>query len=286
MTRLHTEFIQSQVLPWSPWSDSAWHHGVQIKNLSCDASTGAISALIHYPASWTSRVAGHLNADEEFLVLSGSLVVNGETYGPFCYGHLPQGFPRTQIQCPVDTIVLTFLSCRPIFSAGAASAWDKSRFVAKVDILNAPLSTDFEKLGVRNTSSTSIRSNTASFLLLRQDPYTREQTWVLAARALRHGAKKEIHPVVEEMYLLGGELIGPQGIMVAGAYFWRPPLIPHGPFGAKAGSLLFHRTHGGALSTTYADAPETFDWHPPYTPILPQELEEYRTRSLPQALPY
>ncbi|MBL8628226.1 MAG: DUF4437 domain-containing protein [Rhodospirillaceae bacterium] len=286
MTRPHTEFIQSQVLPWNTWSDSSWHGGTEIKILSQDAATGAISALVRYPAGWTAAGPGHLDADEEFLVLNGALQINDETYGNFCYGHLPKGFPRAQAKCAAETIVLTFLSHRPSFGTDLEATWDAARHVKKIDVLSTPVSTDFERLGVRNTSSTSIRPNTASFLLLKDDPVTREQTWVLAARALRHGAKQEIHPVVEELYLLGGELIGPQGIMVAGAYFWRPPNMPHGPFGAKAGSLLFHRTIGGPLSTTYAEGPGAFDWHPAYNPILPPTLEAYRTRSLPQALPY
>jgi len=108
----------------------------------------------------------------------------------------------------------------------------------------------------------------------------------LAARALRHGQKCEIHPVVEEMYLLGGEIIGPQGHMMPGAYFWRPPGLPHGPFGAKGGSLLLHRTIGGPLSTTYADAPAPFDWHPAYNPILPPELDHLRGHAVHPAWPY
>lgn len=275
MSRPHVEFVQSQALPWSPWPGGGWHDGADVKVMSRDAVTGAVSALVRYPAGWAAK-PGHIDADEEVMVLSGGLGINDTALGEFCYAHFPAGFARHQACCAVETIVLTFLSCRPTYGARTDAPCDAARGVGKIDILSTPLATDFERLGVRRTAGTSISANTAAFLLLREDARTREQTWVLAARALRHGTAAEIHPVVEEMYLLGGEIIGPQGTMLPGAYFWRPPGLPHGPFGAKAGSLLFHRTIGGPLSTTYAQAPGPFDWHPPYRPILPPELEHCR----------
>lgn len=286
MSRPHIEFIQSQALPWSSWPEAGWRAGAEIKILSRDGETGAISALVRYPAGWSAAASGHLDADEEFLVLRGAFRINAETYGDFCYAHLPMGYPRAEARCETETIVLTFLSRRAALTPCLDAGWDEKRFVKKIDILSAPLSTDFAELGVRNTSSTTIRANTASFLLLRDDPYTHEKTWVLAARALRKGSKIETHPVVEEMYLLGGELIGPHGTMLAGAYFWRPPGLRHGPFGAKAGSLIFHRTVGGPLSTSYIDDDAPFDWTPAYKPVLPPEFERYRAAPPQPALPY
>ena len=66
---------------------------------------------------------------------------------------------------------------------------------------------------------------------------------------IRWAERSEIHPVVEEMYLLAGEVHGDRGIMRPGAYFWRPPFVPHGPYGTQTGNLYFFRTRGGGLST-------------------------------------
>ena len=74
------------------------------------------------------------------------------------------------------------------------------------------------------------------------------------------------------MYLLEGEMAGNLGIMRAGAYFWRPPEVKHGPYGSKTGSLILFRSRGGPLSTTFYDDGE-FSWSPPHRPVLPAGLQ-------------
>lgn len=101
---------------------------------------------------------------------------------------------------------------------------------------------------------------------------------MLGTMPLRWGHRKEKHPVVEEMYLLSGELVGHRGRMHAGAYFWRPPEEWHGPFGSPTGNLMIFRTKGGPLSTVYADDEIPFAWDQAYDPILPPTLEPLRHR--------
>jgi len=286
MTRPHVEFIQSQALSWTPSTWTGWYEGTQLKILSEDANTGAISALIKYPAGWSITEQFFIDADEELFVLTGKVRVGSERYDEYSYAHLPSGFLRTGAHCEAESIILTFLSKAPRSELADISSCDMSRLIRKIDALSAPLSTDFAKLGVRNAPDAALRVQTASFLLLREDPYTREQTWILAARGLRHGNREEIHPVVEEMYLLGGDLIGPNGTMLPGAYFWRPAGIKHGPFGSKAGSLIFHRAIGGPLSTTYVEGADHFQWDPEYRPVLPPYLARYRTSSIPNTSAY
>lgn len=83
---------------------------------------------------------------------------------------------------------------------------------------------------------------------------------------------QEIHPVVEEAFLLGGTLTGPQGTMHPGAYFWRPPGISHGPFGARWGAVSLIRFVGGHHVNVWTDSDAPFDFKVPYQPVLPQEL--------------
>ena len=45
--------------------------------------------------------------------------------------------------------------------------------------------------------------------------------------------KVESHPVVQECFILNGEIEGNCGTMVKGSYFWRPRDILHGPYGTK-----------------------------------------------------
>ncbi len=84
--------------------------------------------------------------------------------------------------------------------------------------------------------------------------------------------RAETHSVVEEMYLLEGEMVGTLDIMRVGAYFRRPPEVKLGPYGSKTGCLILFRSRGGPLSTTFHDD-GVFIWSP-HRPVLPRELEE------------
>jgi len=84
----------------------------------------------------------------------------------------------------------------------------------------------------------------------------------------------ESHPTPEEAFLIAGDLTGPCGTMQAGAYFWRPPHIAHGPFGSRAGSLSLIRFIDGVHENIWSEETEPFSYQRPYRPILPPALRE------------
>ena len=277
MTRPHIEFIQSQALPWLASPYSGRFQGTETKTLSEDTESGAASLLIRYPGGYARREAEYLSVDEELFVLQGSLRINDQDYTEMCYAHLPAGFPRTIQTSDEGATVLTFLSGTPETESGdpPAGLYDPSRLVAHIDSLKTRPSNDLTKLGVEVTAEIEAGFVGFSFLLYREDPYTQDQTWMLSAPPLWQGGVVEIHPVVEEMYLVTGDMAADRGLMKAGAYFWRPPGMAHGPFGSKTGNLLFFRTKGGRLTTDFAAGADVFCWTPAPRPVLPPELEQY-----------
>ena len=78
--------------------------------------------------------------------------------------------------------------------------------------------------------------------------------------------------MVEEMFLVSGQMHSPLGIMNPGAYFWRPEDVWHGPFSNLSGCVCLFRTQGGPLSTVYTDAVEGMPWNHDYAPFLPDDL--------------
>jgi hypothetical protein len=139
----------------------------------------------------------------------------------------------------------------------AASVLDPRRLVQRLNLFDEPWTGNFHPqfpLG-------------AGRKWLRRDPVTTDETWILGTLPLRSGRRPEKHPVVEEMYLISGELIGPLGVMRPGAYFWRPPEVWHRPFGSNTGCLMLFRTVGGPLSTVYTETEQDFDWNPAQRPI-------------------
>ncbi len=274
MARPHIEFFQSQALGWASSGWAGWYQEVQRKLLSLDDESGATSSLLRYPQHWRRDGAEYLTADEEFFVLDGSLTINGREYTEQCYGHLPAGFSRQSANSETGAIVLTFLSAEPVSHSGAApeGLYDSSRLVEYINALETELSTDVSVLGVELTDEIEDGFSGFAHVLFREDPYTHDQTWMLSARPLWKGGVIEIHPVVEEMYLVAGDMATNTGLMMPGAYFWRPPGIAHGPFGSKTGNLMFFRTLGGPLSTEFEPGDSVFSWEPAHAPVLPPEL--------------
>ena len=273
MARPQIEFIQSQAIRWHKGLYGGARPDVHSKILSLDRISGASSVLIKYPAGWKRTAREHLLADEEFFVLDGSVRIAGIDYGPHCYANLPAGYPRLRASSRAGAIVLTFFSATPVARRGKAEAglYQENLLVERLDSMEMPWGvmpdgSDLDpELGGRGALKT-----------LRQDP--RNGDWTFLYGAMPHpdgwAGKVETHTVVEEMYMLAGEMAGNVGIMRPGAYFWRPPGILHGPYGSATGSLGFFRTQGGPLVNEWTDYEVTFTYSPAYRPVLPKALRK------------
>lgn len=262
MTRPFIEFVQSQVIPWEQGLYGGARPEVEVRTLSRDEGSGASSNLLRYAPGWSQRGQQTLAADEEMFVLAGSLTIGSRTYGRYEYAHLPAGYRRPKMMSSKGAVVLTFFSAEPV--ATAEFEVDGARLVEHVDAFEGPWTGNFHPQFPGG----------AGRKYLRQDPHDGEETWVLGTMPLRSGRRPERHPVVEEMYLLAGELVGHVGTMKAGAYFWRPEEEWHGPFGSPTGNLMLFRTIGGPLSTEYTEDEVDFTWTPKHEPILPPSLQD------------
>ena len=108
--------------------------------------------------------------------------------------------------------------------------------------------------------------------ILREDPFSHETTYISASIAYRIGTRAERHPIVQEFFILSGELAGELGVMHAGAYCWRPPMFKHGPYGSPTGVVILFRGLGGKHETFWEDGPP-FSFRPDHMPVLPERLK-------------
>ena len=258
--RDHIEYVQAQRLVWQ---DGAAHGlaGRDIKLLSADRDTGALSAVVRCPPGWRGP-DGAMAADEEFYVLDGALQIGCETYAADSYAFLPAGFARTAVAAPDGATLLSFFSARP--APGPAQPCE-DRLVRKIDLTDGVWDGEFDRFGLASMS------NRARMRVLRDDPATGENTYISAITPFRHGERAERHPVMQEFFLLAGELAGNTGVMQAGAYCFRPEMVAHGPYGTRTGALIVFRSLGGAQSTVWEDAPP-FSFAPSHAPVLPTGL--------------
>ncbi|GIL38069.1 DUF4437 domain-containing protein [Roseiterribacter gracilis] len=268
MTRPWIEFVQSQKIAWKDDDGWAAAPGASVRILSRDSDTNAASLMLRLPKGWTAP-AGALNVDEEFLVLEGAVEIGGTRYGKLGFAHFPAGYDAGARSAPEGAIILSFFDGKPVRSA--ARAYNEARLVKIEDAMHVPYTGNFHPEFPPG----------AGRKLLYVDPTTNDTTWILGTLPLRWAERAEIHPTVEEMYLLSGEVHGNRGVMRPGAYFWRPANVPHGPYGSLTGNLYFFRTKGGSLKTEYVEPERKFMWWPPYDAQLPQELEHARGETEP-----
>jgi len=271
MSRPFIEFVQVQALPWRSGIPGQVRRKVETRVLSVDADTGASSVLVRYPPGWEQNDPQCLDSDEEFFVLGGELSIGKSVYGPRTYAHLPAGYHRPNMTSPHGAVVLTFFEGEPQAVDAADGLVDFPRLVERRDALDGDWGGAFHPQFPPG----------AGRKWLRRDPRDGEETWILGTMPLRHGRRPERHPVVEEMFLLSGELVGPLGVMQAGCYFWRPPEEWHGPFGSLTGNLMLFRTKGGPLSTVYTEEEMDFTWQPEHRPVLPPDLADLGRRPAP-----
>jgi len=271
VSRAWIEFIQSQFLPWRLGYLSGVRPGVECKILSADHETGACSLLVRYPAGWSAPGSALTVADELF-VLEGGLTIGERAYADHAFAHFPPGFVTGNWATQRGAVVLEFFSGHPA-RAAAAMQYDERQLVVHLDALAAEYTGNFHPQFPPG----------AGRKILYQDPETLDTTWLLGTMPLRWAERAEVHPTVEEMYLIAGEVHGNRGVMRPGAYFWRPASKPHGPYGTQTGNLYLFRTKGGQLSTTYVDSERAFHWWPKYDPVLPPELIPYAGEVPPTA---
>ncbi|MEM7281445.1 MAG: DUF4437 domain-containing protein [Pseudomonadota bacterium] len=258
MSRPHIEFIQAQVLPWEP---NSWREGTQAKILSHDQETGALSSLVAYPSLWQADQI-KTTVDEEIYVLDGELKINGDSFKSGCYGFLPAGFCRS-ISTEAGAVVLSFLEL------SSSDSPDEYPHMLRLDTHDMPWS---------DATDPNVIQARVGLKELRVDPRTSERTWILkmdvedGERFAINGIER--HPVVEELFILEGDITMATGRLRQGAYFWRPPMIPHGPTAVEGRFVGFFRCRGGAFETFWSDFDTQVIWDHKYKPILPKAIRE------------
>ena len=258
MARPHIEFIYAQRLPWAVGHGLAGRDDLLQKRLSADDVSGEFTALLRFPAQWRGTVASPFQ--EEVYVLDGSLGIDGSTLGRDGYFRVPAHVGH-EWHSPKGGVAIVFLNRSRIEDEDAtvvidtpSMVWDRSGVpeeLAYMGIGRKPLFVD------RDTGL--------------------HRTWLLTTAPQIAPAGKalsiETHTCAEELFMLGGDITGPHGVMAPGAYFWRPRETFHGPFGSRDGSLALLRFRDGEQNTRFHDRTRPFSFEAPYRPALPPAWE-------------
>ncbi len=269
MPRPHLEFLHAQQLPWqrAPFAGAAWRD-TEIKLLSRDPLSGACSTIWRLPAGYRPP-AFCLAGLAELFVLEGECSLQGECYGLDCYTAWPAGKSWLDFSSQHGATLLAFFDREPQASAVDAGTGqhDAAMWVPRIDTHRTPWTS--------HDIDPSVQFLRLTHKVLRSVPETGERTILLATGAQTHPKDwheaQLRHDCVEEMYLLGGDIIGERGTMYEGAYFWRPPQVWHGPFGSRRGGLMIIRFSEGRHANEWGAERRPFSLTPAHAPAIPPD---------------
>lgn len=238
MGRPHIEFIEAGDVPKLP-VEAGPLVGTEQRLLSEDDENGAWTALHTTPPGWKGDLGSNQRPIEIF-VLEGALQVESQPVGTGCYAYLPAGGGSCPVSSPTGAhAIVMFDPERPGATGGQAKVVDPSTqrwMTAELGEADIPPGICIK--------------------LLHQDEDTGDWTWVAATVPSWQENRAEIHDTIEESLLIRGDtLLGERGIMKPGSYFWRPPMVRHGPMFTQGGGYFFFRSKGGGLTVEYEDVP-------------------------------
>ena len=263
MPRPHVEFIKSREMRWLAVPGTSPRYGCEMILLSEDVVSGACSLLLRYPPGWTCGHVERLHADEEVFILSGELRVAGTRLVLGDYAYWPAGFGRHEMLTRSGCTALTFFERAP--RASTRDCYDQNELIVRLSTADMPW---------RAPSDESLDAGRVTRKVLKETALDGGRTWLLKIDADSDPFEingVERHPCVEEMFLLEGDMAMTCGTMRPGDYFWRPPMIAHGPMGTRNGFLGFFRAKEGSFATEWSPAAEPIAWDAPYRPILPRQ---------------
>ena len=284
MAREHIEFIQSQNVAWEPAAAHGLQRPARVKRLSHDAASGAFTALVEYPPGATLATPLRRAGSEEWFVLHGEITLNGHWLGRHHYAYLPAGTGVTRLAAPAGAVVLAY--CNGGFEDLPATGSERAPEADPALYLDA-----YSMPWDASVLDPKVSHLRLSRKILRAAADGSCRTYMLAG--LPHGRPVdgrvglETHPHDEEMFLVSGDLSGPQGVMHPGAYFYRPQGIEHGPHFSDLGFLMFMRNPGtNSIQTQWTSALYTLPQEPPYRPVLPAAAPPEWARPFPTRIEY
>lgn len=264
--RPHTDFIQVQTVPAHALPSAASKPLTNGKPLSYNAKGNrAVTQIVQIPPEWIHNGEHYIDSEEEFLVVSGQLIVDGEVFNAGSYATFPAGLIRKSQSSPQGALVLFCFDGphRAVYDVPPAELYQAGRMVG-------PIATPELPWHAGSNEDKLAWGDSAQRILLRRDETSGEETWLLhvPSDAPDMSRSPVIHDNVEEMFVLSGEVSTPRGTLTAGGYVWRMPDKISGPSGTRTGFTAFMRSQGGTLNTRSIGSPAPVNWDVRYNPDI------------------
>lgn len=264
--RPHTDYVYMQLAPGRVLGETNSQPGAWAGTSSYDAKgTRATSGIFRYDAGWKFPKPHYVNSDQEIFVLDGTITFDGVDYTAGSYAYLPAGKHHDLMETKNGATVLNFYEGEHIahYDAAPAGMYKPAKLVEKIDTAKA-------KWTKGTADDVAAWGKGVQRITLRTDKETGESTWLLKVPADAKDVKRKLatHAVVEEVFIIEGDIVTPLGTMNSGGYAWRVPGTEIGPFGTKSGFVALFRSKGGKQKTTWSKDAKPVVWDAPYKPNL------------------
>lgn len=233
------DFVQTQKLAWSAVDRAEFGASGLRKTLSVDHEDLAETRL----AQFQLRQTGTTPSVWELFVLEGGGTLNGQPLRPGSYAYLPAGSEFDVVPAlPRTTVILySFGSLRGDGSSPAGVA-EPVRVTHLDEVEWRAPTWGGEHALAPGAWAKTLRSDDLGIMM------------VTAKLPGWSSADEEVHPQYEENFKLAGDtMMGPQGVLRSGAYYFRHPGSWHGPL----------YTLGGTITIIRSNAPITTEYRPP-----------------------
>ncbi|MDC0073420.1 DUF4437 domain-containing protein [Alphaproteobacteria bacterium] len=257
------EFFHSGDMPWEKNINFLNKSNVEYKVLSKSLCNNEFSLIIKFPINYNFKL-DNADYDEEFFVLNGSIEIEDTRYYKGCYAFFPSGYLNDNlIKSDDGAEILTFIT----YKGEKSFNYDESRLIKYISLYKDGWDENYDGINSPEIASSGSRKK-----LLRTDLKTGDQSWIMGVIPSYQESKVESHPVVQECFIINGEIDGNRGKLIEGSYFWRPKDILHGPYGSKTGCTIFSRSIGGKLIVDYYDCIKPFNYNSIHRVDVPNNL--------------
>jgi len=242
MGRGHVELVHLHEIPLEPFEPGGWPAAAQIKVLSKDPESGALTGVVDLPAGYRRPKGFHECATEVFI-LEGGMAIGEVSHAFGFYGYSPAGATQAPWATSRGCRLLFLARSQAGFTAGLGST--------------GPSETLEVDSGAMPWRQSKVPGPPPGILskTLRHSDESGERVFLCTCVHRYSYPLIEYHDCVEEAFQIAGHMwIGTSGMMVPGSYFWRPPYVSHGPFYSPDGMLTLFTTDG-PLVNHYVDDP-------------------------------
>lgn len=236
MSRPHIDFIHVDEIDWVELDLPGGNMKTKMKPLSRDDESGAVTAIVEFPAGFERKETGFYEVDEDIFYIDGEMMSGDHRFRSYCYTFHPAGELRQPVRSEDGATAIAFFSGMPqwIPADDHGAGFEPSRMVPFVDAFALP----WDQPRLADFPAGAARKS----LRLQEDP----PVGVAINGLLPHWLSplKEWHTFAEEVLILEGTIDTTYGKMTKGAYLSHPPDDIHGPMHSTDGCMFIVRTDG------------------------------------------